>query len=383
MCAAIVGYGETELGEVPGYSYEDLNMWAAAAALANSGVSPDEIDGFIATAPFSGEPMPVPVLAEYLGITPIRFGESTSLGGASHVHSITQAIDAVESGRAETVLVVAADSFLSGQGRQGAVEIMANTASRFEEPANIIPSLYAHAANWYTDTYDVTMEQLAKPAEIGYKHASMQPEERAQMNEPRSIEEILESPMIAHPLTLRQCSLISDGGGAFVVTTDERARELTDIPVRLRGFGAEHTHEHISQMPDFGQTGAKVAGETAMDAADVSHDDIDVIEIYDCFTITVLMVLEDLGFCEPGEAGDLAMSGDLELGGKWPMNTHGGAMAQVHPGLPSGMFHVTEAIRQLQGDAKETQVDDADTALVHGNGGIISTQTVAVLKAGE
>ena len=383
MCAAITGYGETELGEVPGYGYEEMNMWAASEAMDDAGIGPQDVDGFVVTPGMDGDALPIPVMAEYLGIAPISWGETTGLGGASHVHSITQAVEAVEEGHAETVLVVAADSFTSALGRDGAVELMAETASRFEEPSNIIPSLYAHVASWYKDKYGVTDEQLAKIAEIDYKHASMQREERAHMNEARSVNEILESPMIAEPLTMRQCSLVSDGGGAFIVTTDENARNHTDVPIKLRGFGSEHTHEHISQMPDFSRTGAGAAGKKAMQEAGVSHDDIDVMEIYDCFTITVLRVLEDLGFCELGEGGELAESGDLNLGGKWPMNTHGGAIAHVHPGMPSGMFHVTEAIRQLRGEAEATQVDGAERALVHGNGGILSTQSVAILERGD
>lgn len=382
MCPAIIGYGETDLGKVPDYTAKELNMWAAAEAIEDSGVSPDEIDGLIVT-PGIGSNISVYGMAEYLNIRPIRYGETTSLGGASHVQSIAQAMAAISNGRANTVLVVAADSLASGVGRNNAVESMSGAASRFEEPSNIIPSLYAHVANWQMDTHGLTERQLAKVSEIDYTHASMQRNERAQMNEAKTVDEILDSPMIASPLTLRQCSLVSDGGGAFIVTSDEKAQQYTDIPVRMSGFGAEHTHSNISQMPNFAQTGAKVAGEQALSEAKVDHGDLDVILIYDCFTNTVIKVLEDLGFCNPGEGGELVMSGELELGGKWPMNTHGGAIAQVHPGLPSGMFHVTEAIRQLQGRAEATQVDGAETALVHGNGGLMSTQTVAVLERGD
>lgn len=361
----------------------ELNMWAASEAMEDADVTPEEIDGFVVSPTFGGSELPVPVIAEYLDITPIDWGETTGLGGSSHVHSLSQAMDAVENGYAETVLVVAADSFYSKMGRDEAVERMAEVASRFEEPSNIIPSLYAHVANWHMDEFGTTKEQLAKISEIEYKHASMQREERAQMNESKSVEEILESPMIAEPLTRRQCSLVSDGGAAFIVTTDEKARDHTDVPIKMTGFGSRHTHEHISQMPDFGETGARKAGQRAMQQAGVNHEDIDVLEIYDCFTITVMRVLEDLGFCEVGEGGEFVESGVLELGGKWPMNTHGGALAQVHPGMPSGIFHVTEAIRQLQGRAEATQVEGAERALVHGNGGILSTQSVAILERGD
>lgn len=383
MCPAIVGYGETDLGEVPDYHFEELNMWAVKEAMDDANVTPEDIDGFIASPPFRSNKVGVYPLAEYLGIMPIRWGETNALGGASHLHSCMSAIRAIERGLAETILVVSADPFLSRMGREDAVGSLSGAAGPFEEPANIIPSLYAHAATWHMDTYGTTEEQLAKVAEIGYKHASMQRAERSHMHDEKSIDEILDSSMVAYPFTRHQCSLISDGGGAFVVTTDEKASEHTDVPIKLAGFGAQHTHRHITQMPDFGRSGAVEAGARAMKMADVEHEDFDVIEIYDAFTFSVIKSLEDLGFCERGEAGEFLMSGELELGGKYPMNTHGGSLAQAHPGLPSGMFHLTEAIRQLRGEAEATQVDGAETALVTGNGGIYSTQTVGVLERGD
>jgi len=382
MCAAIIGYGETALGEVPGYHFEELNMWAVKEAMDDAGVTPDDIDGFIASPPFRGNKVGVYPLAEYLGIMPIRWGETNALGGASHLQSYMSAVRAIETGLAEMVLVVSADPFLSRMGRKDAVGSLSGAAGPFEEPANIIPSLYAHAATWHMDTFGTTEEQLAKVAEIGYRHASMQPEHRSHMNEEKSVDEILRSSMIAYPFTRHQCSLISDGGGAFIVASDKKATEHADIPIELAGFGAHHTHRHITQMPDFGRSGAVEAGQQAFSQADVDHEDIDVVEIYDAFTFSVIKSLEDLGFCEQGEGGELVMSGELELGGAYPMNTHGGSLAQAHPGLPSGMFHLIEGVRQLRGEGGKTQVDGAETALVTGNGGIYSTQTVGILERG-
>lgn len=383
MGAVLVGYGETSVGELTGYGYEALNMWAVHEALRDTGLTPDDIDGLIASAPFRSERFPLPRLIEHLGVAPVRFAELTGLGGASHVQSIKRATDAIEHDRAETVLIVAADVLRSRDGQSSAIEALADSVGAFEEPANIVPSLYAHVANWHIDTFGTTREQLAEIAAIAHEHASMQRPNRAQRNEARSAREILDSPMIATPLTADQCALISDGGAAVIVTTEANAAEIDATPVRLTGYGARHTHDHLSQMPSFGETGAVKAGQRAMDEAGVEHEDIDVLELYDCFTITVLRIIEDLGFCEQGGGGALVESGELRLTGRWPLNTHGGALAQAHPGMPSGIFHVTEAIRQLQGRAEATQVEGATTALVHGNGGVFSTQSVAVLERGS
>jgi len=383
MSPAIIGYGETDLGEVPDHTPFELKMWAAAKAMEDAKVSPSEIDGLISAPPMEEDgDVVIPVIAEYLGVMPIRWASDPNLGGAAFVQAVVEAEMIIERGYADIVLIVAADSLRTSVGVDEVVSELSGLASQFEDPANIIPSLYAHAARWHMDEFGTTPEELAAIAAIDYEHAAMQRPERAQMNESMTVDEILDAPMIAEPLTAPQCSLISDGGAALVVVSDEIAAERDVEPVELTGFGANHTHEHISAMPDFGRTGAGAAGEAAMAEAGVEHDDLDVIQIYDCFTITVIRMLEDLGFCEHGEGGALATSGDLELGGKWPMNTHGGALAQAHPG-PVGMFHITEAVRQLRGEAEATQVDGAETALVHGNGGILSTQGVAILERGD
>ncbi|SIR65177.1 Acetyl-CoA acetyltransferase [Haladaptatus litoreus] len=383
MKPVLIGYGETSVGESLNCRYEELNMWATREALCDVDLEPDDIDGLIATAPFRTERFPLPRLIEYLGIAPLNFAELTGVGGASHVSSIHRAASAIENGQAETILVVAADALHSDIGPRTVIEELSDSVSEFEEPANIVPSLYAHVANWHLDTFGTTRKQLAEIAAIAHEHASLQRAERAHRQKAKSADEILDAPMVATPLTADQCALISDGGAAFIVTTEENAAELDQVPVRLTGFGARHTHDHISQMPSFNETGAIEAGQRAMAEATVDHADIDVLQIYDCFTITVLRILEDLGFCERGNGGDLVDSGALRLTGKWPLNTHGGALAQAHPGMPCGIFHITEAIRQLQGRAEATQVEDASTALVHGNGGIFSTQAVAILERGE
>ncbi|WP_128904761.1 thiolase family protein [Halorubrum amylolyticum] len=387
--ASIIGWGETDFGEVPDKDYNDLNEQAAYEAMEQANVTPDEVDGIIAAPPIGGDELGAvgaSALAEHLGLMPgLKYGSMQSIGGASHIQHLLQAAEAINSGLCENVLVLAADNMATGLGRDAAVEAMAGAGhGEFETPYGpLIPSMYALAARKHMEEYGTTQEQLAKIASIEYEHASLQPKERAQINESKTVEEVLESPMIATPLTLDQCSLVSDGGAALIVTDSESAHADHDTPIDILSVGEYDTHESIHQMPDLTTTGARQAGKQAFAAADVEHDDLDVIQIYDCFTITVLEVLEDLGFCEKGEGGELVESGELELDGKWPMNTHGGELAQAHPGGPGGLMHITEAVRQLWGEAGATQVEDAETALVHGNGGILSTQTVAILERGD
>lgn len=379
--AALVGYGETDLGSLPDRGVEDLCAEAAGAALANAGLSAADVDGLVARTPSTEDlgGSTVPVIAEAVGISPIRWGVDVGTGGAAYVQAIADAGAAIEAGLADVVLVVAADRLRAARAEEGDDDLLGTAAGPFEEPANTVASLYAHVANWHVETFGTTREQLAKVSEIASTHAAKQRPERAHVQKTSTVEEVLSSPMIADPLTQYQCSLVSDGGAAFLVTDEATARDLGGEYAVLTGFGAEHTHADLSGMDDFAETGAAAAGDRAMAAADVAHDDLDVIGIYDCFSISVLQFLEDLGFCERGVSGALVESGALELGGRWPMNTHGGALAGAHPG-PAGIFHVTEAIRQLTGAAERTQVEGAETALVHGNGGVFSTQAVAVLE---
>lgn len=379
--AALVGYGETDVGVLPPTGVEDLCAEATSAALADAGLDADAVDGLITRTPSTEDlgGATVPVIAEAVGIGPIRWGIDVGTGGAAYVGAIADAGAAIEAGLAEIVLVVAADRLRSKKHNEGRGDLLGTAAGPFEEPANTVPSLYAHVANWQMDMFGTTREQLAKVSEIASKHAAMQRPERAHINEANTIEEVLASPMIADPLTQYQCSLVSDGGAAFLVTDEATARSLGKRYVALAGFGASHTHATLSNMADLGATGAIKAGAQAMAAADVTHDELDVLQLYDCFSISVLRILEDLGFCDRGAGGDLVESGAIELDGRWPVNTHGGALAHAHPG-PAGIFHITEAIRQLTGVAEATQVEGAETVLVHGNGGIFSTQTVAVLE---
>lgn len=386
--ASIVGWGETEaFGELEGKDYLDLNREAAYDALDRAGLAPKDIDGLLTTAPMDAEsPLTYDErLAEELDLTRggLNYAGLDGIGGASYVQDLGVAASLVADGTCESVLIVAADT-LAGRGRQETVDDFAAVLDPdFEQPYDaFLPAMYALAARKHMDVYGTTEEQLAGVAEIAYRHAAMQPRERVYMNEEKTVEDILDSSMVADPLTRDQCSLITDGGGAVIVTDSDYAHKAYDTAVDILGVGTRVTHDSITQMPDLTRTGAAAAGREAFEAAEVGHDDLDVVEIYDCFTNVPITVLEDLGFCRKGEGGSLVESGDLELGGSWPMNTHGGLLAQSHHGS-GGLIHITEAVRQLRDEAGKTQIDGADTALVHGNGGVMSSQSVAILERGR
>jgi acetyl-CoA acetyltransferase len=199
------------------------------------------------------------------------------------------------------------------------------------------------------------------------------------MREPITVDDVIESRLIADPLHLLDCSLVSDGGSAVIMTSAERARDFPHYPVYLLGVGEGHGHEHISQAHDLTASAARQSGAAAYAMAGLGPSDIDLAQLYDCFTPTVLVELEDLGFCDKGEGGSLVDSGALLPGGSLPVNTHGGLLSHCHPGNPGSMFALTESVWQLRGDAGERQVPAAETALVHAQGGIMSSHTTLIL----
>jgi len=208
------------------------------------------------------------------------------------------------------------------------------------------------------------------------KHAQLNP--NAQYRKPLTVEDVVNSRMIADPLHLFDCCVVSDGGGAVIVTTAERARDLRQPPVYILGAASAQTHWNISQMPDYTRTAAERSGKEAFAQAGLTPEDVDTVQLYDSFTITALLMLEDLGFCKKGEGGPFAASGALELGGSLPMNTDGGALSSCHPGM-RGIFLLIEATRQLRGQAGDAQVPDAEVALACGSGGWLSAMGTVIL----
>ena len=381
MNAAIAGVGESPLGSVPGMGPLQLQRAAAQAALADAGLTLADVDGLLTTPIRVAQwAMPVGMVAQELGLRPAYLA-TLDVAGASGTAMVHHAAMAVATGQAHTVLCVAGQNQLSHASRGAAVQQMADAGwahPQFEAPYGpLVPTLYALVAQRHMHEYGTTPEQLAEVAVAMRGHAALNP--LAQKREPIGVADVLASRMITSPLHLLDCAIVSDGAAAFVVTSRERAKDLRQTPVRLLGQGYGFTHAYIGEHDRIATTGAVQSGRDAFGSAGVGPQDIDVAELYDCFTITVIVELEDLGFCAKGEGGRFVEGGRIRLGGALPVTTHGGLLSAVHPGLAGGMFHVIEAVRQLRGEAAERQVPDAELVLAHGNGGIIGIHCTLIL----
>jgi acetyl-CoA acetyltransferase len=244
-----------------------------------------------------------------------------------------------------------------------------------------VPAYYALIARAHMDRYGTTPEQMAAVAVNGRNYAAQRA--GAQMIESITVEDVLQSRMIADPLHLLDCSLVSDGGAAVVLTSARKAKEFRTKPVFVLGMGEGHSHEHISQAKDLCTSAAVLSGRDAYEMAGLTPAEIDLAQIYDCFTPVVLIELEDLGFCDKGEGGAFVESGATALGGQLPMNTNGGLLSYCHPGHPGSMFALTECVYQLRGESGQRQVDTAQTALAHAQGGIMSSHATLILGLEE
>jgi acetyl-CoA acetyltransferase len=376
---AIVGAADTEVGVVPHLGATQLYVKAAKLALEDAGITKDQVDGLITCNSFV-EPYlyHAEMIAEYMQIFP-RYCLNVATGGGTTIAIMHHAASAIATGVCDTVLITMADNMLSGLSRDKAIEVMSTAGhAQFERPYGPpIPAFYALLAQAHMHAYGTTSEQFAAVAVACRKHASLNP--AAQMRQPITVEDVLNSKMIAHPLHLLDCSLVSDGGAAVVMTSAGRAKDFKKRPVYILGVGEGHSHEHVSQARSLTTSAAKEAGERAYAMAGLGPADVDVAELYDCFTPVVIIELEDLGFCPKGEGGRFVEEGRIELGGALPVNTHGGLMSHCHPGHPGSLFSVTEAVRQLRGECGPRQVAGAEIALVHGQGGIMSTHCTMIL----
>jgi len=280
---------------------------------------------------------------------------------------------------ADIVVVAMADSMRSGLTRDQAMLVQASTGHpEFEQPYGpTVPAYYALIAQAHMAEFGTTQEQFAGIAVACREHAARNPS--AQMRELISVEDVLASRMIADPLHLLDCSLVSDGGSAIVLTSAERAADMSQTPIYLLGAGEAHSHEHISAARNLTTSAAKEAGQRAFEMSGLGPTDMNFAQLYDCFTPTVLVELEDLGFCKKGEGGAFVESGALLPGGSLPVNTHGGLLSHSHPGNPGAMFALTESVVQLRGKANGRQVTNAKNALVHAQGGIMSSHTALIL----
>jgi acetyl-CoA acetyltransferase len=381
--AVIVGVADAPLrdGMVPGgQNVLQIQAYAAKAALAEAGLRFEDVDGLLVAGSW-GIPGPGNLMAltvgEYLGIRP-AFIDGTQIGGSSFEAHVAHAALALQAGYCEVALITYGSTQRSERARSLAGRGPGLTL-QYETPFGLPTPVgaYAMAAHRHMHEFGTTSEQLAEIAVATRKWAALNP--AATMRDPIGVADVLASPLIAAPLHLLDCCLVTDGGGALVMTTAERARDLPARPVVVRGYGETLTHATITSMPDLTRTGAERSGRIAMQMAGVQPADFDVAEIYDSFTITVLLTLEALGFCKRGEGGAFVSGQRTAPGGAFPLNTNGGGLSYAHPGM-YGLLVLIEAVRQLRGECGPRQVPDARLALAHGTGGVLSSTVTCVLS---
>ena len=378
----IAGIGESEIGRVASMTGLGLVAQASLRALDDAGMTLRDVDGLL-TAYSVTEPYPMlgSVTAEYLGLEP-SYCASMVVGGATPAIMLRHAAQAIVSGACEVVLCCAGENRATGQSRDSAVQAVASMVGHpyFESIYGpTIPALYALVAKRHMHEFGTTQEQLAAVAVQSREYASKHPS--AHMRKPITVEEVLSSKFIADPLHLLDCCLISDAAGAFVVTSVGRAKDLPRRAVHLLGIGEHHTHEHITSAPSLTHFGSLESGRRAFEMAGLKPDDIDFAELYDCFTIVPIIELEDLGFVKAGEGGPFFLAGEAGPSGKLPINTHGGMHSYAHGGAVGGLFGFVEAVRQLRGTEGARQLKRHQTALVHNEGGILSSHCTAILGA--
>ncbi|HCJ27846.1 MAG TPA: thiolase, partial [Pseudomonas sp.] len=331
---AIIGIGSAGIGAAPGYSAMELLGQASLAAISDAGLSLGDIDGIFAAT--SSHAFPTLSVAEYLGIRP-SFFDGTNVGGSSFEMHLLQATLALEAGLCNAALICYGSNQRTAGGR-----LVSMSEPQWHEtpykPRHPITA-YALAASRYMHQYGVTREDLAEVAVAARGWANLNPEAFAQG--PLSIEDVLGSRMISDPLSAADCCLVTDGGGACVMVRADRARDLPQPPVYFMGAAGAQWHRSIVAMPDLTVTAASESGPRAMAAADVTHADIDLVMLYDAFTLNTLLFLEDLGFCPKGEAGRFVRGGRIAPGGELAVNTNGGGLSCVHPGM-YGMFLILE-----------------------------------------
>lgn len=373
---AVVGTATFGMGSAPGYTAAELLAKASLAAIADAGLKPSDIDGVFSMLP--QDPFCAMSVPEYLGIRP-KLVESTRTGGSAfQIHAMWAAL-ALEAGLCDAVLI----AYGSNQ-RSAAGGLVSSGAAPFPyeqtyKPRNP-PSAYALAAARHMHDYGTTRAHLAEVAVAARKWAQLNPD--AFVRDPLTIDEVLGARMVSDPLSVRDCCLVTDGAAAIVMTRADRAKDLPQPPAYLLGAASATWFKNISEATDLTVTSATEAGARAYAQAGVRPSDIDVVQIYDAFTINTILFLEDLGFCPKGEGGRFVADGGIAPGGQLAVNTNGGGLSCVHPGM-YGLFTMVEAVTQLRGTAGDRQVKDAKLALAHGNGGTLSSQAVTIFGTTE
>ena len=372
---AIAGFGTFNIGEAPGYSATENMGGAALRAIADAGLQVAYIDAVFSAS--SAHAFPTLTLCEYLGLKP-KFVGGANTGGSSFEMHVIEAALALDAGLCSAALIAYGSNQRSAGGR---LVSMAETPWQEEayRPRHPI-SNYALAAARHMYQFGTTREMLAEVAVAARGWANLNPEAFARG--PLTIDEVLSARMVSDPLTTRDCCLVTDGGGALVMVRADRARDLTAKPIYFLGGSSAQWHRSITEMPDLTVTAASESGPRAFEMAGVGCSDLDLVMLYDAFTINTILFLEDLGFCPKGEGGRFVQGGAIAPGGKLAVNTSGGGLSCMHPGM-YGLFLIVEAVRQLRGTAGDRQLVAPKLALCHGNGGALSAQSTVIFGTAE
>ena len=370
---SVVGAAETtRMGKIPDMSVIGLHADAALNALADAGLKPSDIDG-VATAGAS----PVE-LAHYLGVTP-TWADGTSVGGCSFMLHVRHAAAAINEGLCKTVLITHGESGRSRVGAGGFGRNASSLMGQFEMPYGVTspPTMFTIPVLRYLKTYGLTEEDLAWVAVIQREWAAKNP--RSSFKDPITVDDVLNSPMIAWPFRMLMCCLVTDGGGALILTSADRAKDFPSKPVHIIGTGESVETPIVSQMEDFNTSKAfRVSGRKAFEEAGIGHADVDHLMIYDAFAHLPLYGLEDLGFCKPGEAAAFIRERNTAIGGKLPLNTNGGGLSYMHSGM-YGMYALQESVRQMRGIAP-AQVPGAKISVCHGVGGMFAASGTIIFS---
>ncbi|MFL6665434.1 MAG: thiolase [Rhizobacter sp.] len=372
---AIVGAATFGVGKSPGFEAMELAAQASLIALADAGLAPRDVDAVFIAQP--QDTLATLSFAEYLGIRP-KVSDNNRSGGSAFLLHLEHAALVLDAGLADVALI----AYGSNQATATGQLVQTSRPSAWEAPYKPMRpvSSYALAAARHMHRYGTTKRQLAEVAVAARRWAQLNPE--AVMREPLDIDAVVGARMVSDPLGVRDCCLVTDGAAAVVLVRADRARDLSARPVYLLAAASAVTHADIASMPDLTVTGAAESGARAYAQAGVSAADIDVVQVYDAFTINTILFLEDLGFCAKGEGGAFVEGGRIAPGGSLPVNTSGGGLSYCHPGM-FGLFTIVESVRQLRGEGGARQVRDARLALAHGNGGVLSSQATAIFGTGD
>jgi len=373
---AVTGIGESPIGKTP--DMDSINLYAKACrnAVEDAGLAKEDIDGLVTGYSLvDPELMHSTVVADYLGMT-LSYNQSLRIGGATPFVGVCHAANAIRQGQCENVIVAFGDNRRTGFAKSGRQNELAAEVGHpeFENPFGpMVPSLYALIAKRHMAEYGTTPEDLARVAVACRTHAASRGD--GQMTEEIDVEDVLTSEMISDPIHKLDCALISDCAGAVVVSSASAAKD-TEYPVKLSGYGEGHGTEYIHRRSDLTRSKADRSSSTAFEMSGHSPSDVDVAQLYDCFTITPLILLEDIGFCDKGDTGRFVRERGISVEGELPVNTHGGELSYAG----AGVFHILEAVRQIRGTAEKTQVSEPEVALAHGVGGVLSTHATLLME---